>query len=559
MAEKLTAEQLNTIDHEVLKVLFLNQQEQLEALRKVAEEQSQKLDEANRKIDKLIEQLAVANNNRYGRSSEKLSVIEGQQELDIIFNEAEALIENKYVLEPEIEDVVTYTRKKQKGKRDEDLSNLPCEVIEHKLTNEQLTEIFGSNGWKELPDEVYRRVRIQPAVYTVEEHHVGVYAGKDNQTMVKGNRPKDLLRNSVATPSIVASIMNAKYVNGLPIERISKEYERNEIHISKQVMSHWMILCAERYLGPLYDYLHLKMHDYHVLQADETPVNVSKDGRPANSKSYMWVYRTGKSYKDTPIILYEYQRTRKAEAPEEFFKGFHGVVVTDGYSVYQSMDRSHEEITFAGCWAHARRRFAEAIKALPANHKGDEKGSIANQALKLIAAIYRENNELDKLSAKERLNQRQSVVKPLVEVYFAWLKSVEINTVLSAKTKEGINYSLNHEKQLKVFLDEPDVPMDNNSTEGALRSFCLHKHTWKLIDTVDGAKSSAIIYSIVETAKANNLHPFRYLEHLLTVMKDHQEDTDRSFLEELLPWSASLPEICRLQNRKKNKKIMRPR
>ena len=137
-----------------------------------------------------------------------------------------------------------------------------------------------------------------------EEHHVAVYAGKDNQTIVKADRPKELLRNSILTPSLAASILNAKYVNGLPLYRISQEFLRNDIHISRQVMANWVIQCADRYLGSLYDYLHNRMYRFHVLQADETPVKVSKDGRPANSKSYMWVYRTGKGiwgYPNHPV------------------------------------------------------------------------------------------------------------------------------------------------------------------------------------------------------------------------------------------------------------------
>lgn len=126
--------------------------------------------------------------------------------------------------------------------------------------------------------------RVKPAVFTVKEHHVAVYAGRENQTIVKADRPKELLRNSILTPSLAASIMNAKYVNGLPLYRISQEFLRNNIHISRQVMANWMIQCADRYLGPLYDYLHNRMYRFHVLQADETPVRVSKDGRPENSK-----------------------------------------------------------------------------------------------------------------------------------------------------------------------------------------------------------------------------------------------------------------------------------
>ena len=455
MSKIYSPEELNSFSKETLVAVILSMQDQLSQL--------------NANMERLIEQIADANNKRYGRSSEKLDVIAGQLELELVFNEAEALTETLYVVEPAEEDVIQVSRRKRKGKREEDLKDLPVEVIPHTLSDEKLQELFGADGWKQLPDEVYKRVRVQPAVYTVEEHHVAVYAGRDNQTIVKADRPKDLLRNSILTPSLAASIMNAKYVNGLPLYRISQEFLRNDIHISKQVMANWMIQCADRYLGILYDYLHKELYRFHVLQADETPVMVSKDGRPANSKSYMWIYRTGKIYKDTPIVLYEYQRTRKADHPQEFLKGFTGVVVCDGYSAYRKLDRENPDIIFAGCWTHARRYFSDALKALP-----------------------------------------------MVEAFFAWAKEVESAGRLSkGKTLEGIHYCINQEEALKVFLNDGEVPLDNNATEGALRSFCLHKHAWKLIDSIDGAKSSAIIYSITETAKANNLNPFRYLDHVL--------------------------------------------
>ena len=278
---KYTEEQLNTCSKEMLITLLLSMQDQMEQLSK--------------NFENLVEQLASANNQRYGRSSEKLSVIDGQLTLDdLIFNEAESLTDTTYVIEPEEDQVLPPKPKKSSGKREADLKDLPIDKITHVLSDEQLTAIFGPNGWKQLPDEVYKRVRVQPAVYTVEEHHVAVYAGKDNQTIVKADRPKSLLRNSIVTPSLGASIMNAKYTNGLPLYRISQEFLRNNIHISRQVMANWMIQLADRYLGIVYDRLHEQLLGYHVLQADETPVKVSKDGRPANSTSYMWVYRTGK-------------------------------------------------------------------------------------------------------------------------------------------------------------------------------------------------------------------------------------------------------------------------
>ena len=349
MSKIYSPEELNSFSKETLVAVILSMQDQLSQL--------------NANMERLIEQIADANNKRYGRSSEKLDVLAGQLELELIFNEAEALTETLYVVEPAEEDVGQVSRRKRKGKgkREEDLKDLPIEVIPHTLSDEKLQELFGPDGWKRLPDEVYKSVRVQPAMYTVEEHHVAVYAGRDNQTIVKADRPKDLLRNSILTPSLAASIMNAQYVNELPLYRISQEFLRNDIYISKQVMANWMIQCADRYLGILYDYLHKELYRFHVLQADETPVMVSKDGRPANSKSYMWVYRTGKIYENTPIVLYEYQRTRKADHPREFLKGFTGVAVCDGYSAYRKLNRENQDIIFAGCWTHASRYYSDAV------------------------------------------------------------------------------------------------------------------------------------------------------------------------------------------------------
>lgn len=532
MAKIYTEEELNNFSRETLMAVILSMQDQISQM--------------NTNMERLIEQIADANNKRYGRSSEKMETIAGQLELELIFNEAEALTETLYVVEPVEEDVIQPRHRKSKGKREADLKNLPVEVITHTLSEEKLQDVFGLDGWKQLPDEIYKRVRVQPAVYTVEEHHVAVYAGKDNQTIIKADRPKDLLRNSLLTPSLAASIMNAKYVNGLPLYRISQEFLRNDIHISRQVMANWMIQCADRYLGILYDRLHKEMYQFHVLQADETPVMVTKDGRPANSKSYMWVYRTGKSYTDTPIILYEYQRTRKADHPEEFLKDYKGIVVCDGYSAYRKLDRKNPDIIFAGCWSHARRRFTEALKALPKAAQKNAKETVAYEAVSRIAAIYHLDNQMDRQPANVRKKYRQANIRPLVEASFVWVKEIQFKNQLSrGKTLDGINYCINQEASLKAFLEDGEVPMDNNATESALRSFCLHKHAWKLIDSLDGANASAIIYSITETAKANDLNPFRYLEYVLTVLKDHQADTEYSFINGILPWSKKLPEICR--------------
>ena len=532
MALKYTEEQLNSLDRETLIRLFLSQQEQLENI--------------GHTLQLVLEQMADLKRHRFGRSSEKhetedqISFMEVDGKI-VFFNEAEAVAAEGNTQE-EPESVSRRKPKKKQGKREEDLDGLPVVVVEHSMTDEELEDKFGKDGWKQLPDEVYRRYSFTPAKIEVEEHHVKVYAGKETEGVIKAPHPQALLRGSLVSPSLEAAVMNAKYVNAVPLYRQEQEFERYGLHISRQNMANWTIQCADRYLAVLYDYLHEKLYGYHVLQADETPVLVNKDGRPAGSKSYMWVYRTGRMYTECQIVLYEYQRTRNASHPREFLKDFSGVCVTDGYQVYHTVEEEREDLKIAGCWSHARRRFDEAVKALP---KAKQKDSRAYLALTMIQAIYREEKLLKDLPAEERMIRRQLSVKPLVEAYFIWVRENLPKVPQKSKTWEGFNYSLNQEKYLKVFLDDGEVPMDNNAAEQSIRGFCIGKKNWVMIDTIAGAKSSAIIYSIAETAKANNLKPYDYFEYLLTEIPKHLDDTDRSFLDDLLPWSPGLPANCR--------------
>ena len=536
MALKYTEEQLNSLDRETLIRLFLSQQEQLENI--------------DHTLQLVLEQMADLKRHRFGRSTEK-HVIEDQisfMEVDgkvVFFNESEAVAAEENT--PEEPESVSRTKpKKKQGKREEDLEGLPVVVVEHSMTDGELEDKFGKDGWKQLPDEVYRRYSFTPAKVEVEEHHVKVYAGKKTEEIVKAEHPECLLRGSLVSPSLEAAVMNAKYVNAVPLYRQEQEFERYGLHISRQNMANWTIQCADRYLAVLYDYLHEKLYSYHVLQADETPVLVNKDGRPAGSKSYMWVYRTGRMYTERQIVLYEYQKTRNASHPREFLKDFNGVCVTDGYQVYHTIEGEREDLRIAGCWSHARRRFDEAVKALP---KQKQKDSRAYLALTMIQAIYQEEKQLKDLPAGERKDRRQLSVKPMVEAYFTWVRENLPKVPSKSKTWEGFHYSLNQEKYLKVFLDDGEVPMDNNAAEQSIRGFCIGKKNWVMIDTIAGAKASAIIYSIAETAKTNNLKPYDYFEYLLTEIPKHLDDTDRSFLDDLLPWSPGLPANCRKPNK----------
>lgn len=543
MNKTFDKKELTEYSKDTLIELFMMQQQLNEQLAKTNEALEQQRIELNAKLDLIMEQLNVAKQHRFGRSSEQ-QVIEDQLELDSFLNEAEALlIGNQLTFEPVIEEVVMTSSKgkKVKGKRDADLKGLPVEDVYHTISDEDLHKLFGAK-WKQLPDEDYKRLEIIPATFKVIHHHVSVYAGLDNQTIVKADRPTDLLRNSIATSSLVSSIINSKYVNSLPLYRIEQDFKRFDVNITRQVMAGWVIKCSERYLSLLYDRLYLELMQTNIIQADETPVKVSKDGRKAGSKSYMWVYRTGKMHPESTVVLYEYQKTRNTSHPEMFLKGWEGTLVTDGYQVYHKIAKENPKIMVAGCWAHARRHFANVVKSLGTKKA---KGTLANTALKHIALIYKVDNELSNLPKEERLKRRQLTVKPLVDAFFEWTKVHKDEVAKKSETSKGLNYLINQEPYLRVFLDNPMIPMDNNATESTIRNFCIGKKNWVLIDTVAGAKASALIYSIAETAKANDLKPYEYFKYLLEEIPKHMDDKDTTFLENLLPWSNQLPQKCK--------------
>lgn len=539
MTIKYTKEQLNKFDKDLLIELFLGMQGQMEELSR----QTQAL---NDRMQLMMEQMVLFQKNRFGRSSEKMADSEQIRFMEVdgtivFFNEAEAVCDLD-APEPDDLELKAPKKKKQPGKKAADIAGLTVKRIDHYLKEEELTAEFGENGWKQLPDAISRCYQFISASVVIEEHHIGVYSSKLDEHMIKAPHPRNLLHGSLVSPSLAAAVINGKYVNAVPLYRLEKEFERYGLAITRQNMANWMIRLGEEYLGTMYDYLHKLLYDYHVIQADETPVLVNKDGRPAGSQSYMWVYRSGFMYRDRQIILYEYQKTRNASHPREFLRDYTGICVTDGYQVYHTLEKERENLKIAGCWVHCRRRFNDALEVIPKAHR---KESILHLIMKQIQAIYREEGKLSDFSTEDRLMQRQLVVKPLVDAFFAYLKQNEPKIPKNGKIREAFTYALNQESYLKVFLEDGDVPIDNNASERAIRGFCIGKKNWEMIDTVNGANSSAIIYSIAETTKANNLKPFDYFEYLLTEIPKHVDDKNTDFLAELLPWSDMLPENIR--------------
>lgn len=542
----MSDEQLKSLNKDALIMIVSSLQDQLSLLREQLDSANARLSENNRRIDLLTEQIRIMNQRQFGRSSESsLSDTDGQLSVFDVFNEIECLID-KDLAEPEISEVVisSYKRARRKGKREEDLDGLPARIIEHKLDEEELTRLFPA-GFKELPEEVYKRLYIIPETFIVDEHHVHVYASKDNNgTIVKAKRPADLFRNSIATPSLVAAIINGKYVNAIPLDRQAKAYKTNGIDLSANTMANWVIKSADSYLSLVYDRLHLSLYDNKVIHADETPVQVMRiDGEKIRNgkKTYMWVYRSKPSQDGHHVILYDWQPSRRADHPREFLKGLSGTVVTDGYQVYHKLGSELPDLDIAGCWIHTRRPFAEYIKSIGPDNA---KGTIAKEAYDRITEMMHIDNGFDDLPSSDRKIQRQKVLKEKVDFYFAWVKDKYSQVAHNSAIGKALAYSINQEKYLRVFLDNGDVPMDNNPAEQAIRPFTIGRKNFVLMGSDNGARASAMIYSLAETAKANNLNPYKYFEMLLTVIPNHMEDKNLAFLDELLPWSPTVQQKC---------------
>lgn len=560
MALALSEEQLVKLNKKDILQLLLESMAQEKELRSQLAVLTDELKRTNQQMQVILEKWNLAQANRFGRSSEKMGYDTGtcqQLELAVMyaecFNEAEATVNETPPDEPDMEEVTVtaHKRKKHAGKREEDLKDLPhAEPVISTLTEEELLEQLGP-GYRQLKDEVYQRLEFHPSSFEVKEYHICVYVSADGKKFAKAKRPQaDPFRNSIATPSLLAGILNYKYVNALPVHRLAQDFKRSEVNISPQVMCNWVIKSSEIYFSLVYDWMKDVLLKQPVVQADETTLKVNRDGRKAGSSSYMWVYITGE-HDDSgkKIVLYDYCRTRSTEHLREFLSSYKGILVSDGYQSYHTFSKE-QSLTSAGCWTHCRRRFVNAIKAAQKDLPEEAlKNSIAYQALARISAIYKLDGSWKERTSEYRMEHRQRILKPLVDEYFDWVKEQikTCNVLPKSETGEGLSYSINQEKYLRAFLDNRDIPIDNSACERAIRPFCVGRKNWNVIDTVEGAQASAIVYSIAETAKANNLKPYQYFEYLLTELPERiSRKKDSTFsLDDLMPWSPKLPMSCR--------------
>ena len=492
----------------------------------------------------LSDRLALAQRKQFGSSSEKYA--EGYEQMDL-FNEAEQEADPN-AAEPEMEEIhpKSYKRKKPTGKKEEDLSAFETtEVIKHKLEgNDRFCPECGTK-YKVVTTETVKYLKFIPARFEVVEETTYVYACPKCGMMKRPQKDPSLLKGSVATPSLVAGIMNAKYVNGMPLARQEREFARYNLNLSTKTMANWIILCAKRYLQPIYDLMREEFLRSRYIHCDETRLQViDEPEQKGTTQNWMWVYLTDEYSGSPRMVLFQYERTRGGYHPVEFLGDeFRGYLTCDGYQAYRGLP---EQITVTGCMAHARRRFDEALTPLKKGFTKEQlKETTAYQAMARIGMLYKIEELIRNQSPEERYAERQKQSKPLLEAFFGWLHTLEGSVNRSSKIGEAVLYALNQEKYLKAYLEDGHLSIDNSAAERAIKNFAIGRRNWLFSKSIKGAEASATVYSITETALLNGLKPYDYVAYILERMKDLGPFPSKEDLQQLLPWSESIPESCR--------------
>ncbi len=326
--------------------------------------------------------------------------------------------------------------------------------------------------------------------------------------------------------------MEKKYNQALPLYRQEKSFIDFGIDISRQNMANWIIYGAETWLKPLYDRLHEKLLKEPIIHADETVLNVLDEKN--NKNNYMWIYASAKCG-SRPIYLYDYQKSRANKHPKTFLEGFNGYLQTDGYAGYNKI----QDITQVGCLAHARRKFDEAIKALPKDAEVTK--TKAQKGLLFFTEIYKLEKMYANQAPEERYKNRLKNTKPILDELYEWLMIESKRTLPKSKLGVAIKYSIKQWPKLIGFLADGRLAVDNNLAERAIKPFVIGRKNFLFSKSPKGATASGICYSIIETAKANNLKPFQYLTYLFEKLPNIDlENQDE--LDALLPWAESIPD-----------------
>ncbi|MCH8500267.1 MAG: IS66 family transposase [Marinobacter sp.] len=399
-----------------------------------------------------------------------------------------------------------------------------------------LSEAEKAGASKTFFTKVKEELEYIPAQLKVLEYwqEKAVFEQDGEEHIVAAARPAHPLGKCIATPSLLAYLITAKYADGLPLYRQEQMLKRLGHEVSRTSMAHWIIRLNDVF-KPLINLIREVQNRSDYLQADETRIQVLKeDGKKAQSDKWMWVTRGGPP--DQPSVLFEYDPSRGGQVPVRLLDDFQGILQADGYSGYGQVCAANK-LTRIGCWDHARRKFVEAARAAPGK---DKKGqpSKADVALSHIRKLYAIEKAAQNLSDTERYRMRQEKSLPLLKTFKAWLEKNAPKVMKGMLTRKAMDYTLNQWDTLLGYCERGDLKISNAGAENAIRPFALGRKAWLFADTSQGANASATCYSLIETAKANGLEPSAYIHHVL----QHIADADTlEKLEALLPWNAELP------------------
>ena len=490
-------------------------------------------------VNNLTEMVMLLRKEKFGPSSEKTpKQVDGQLSL---FNEVEVEADAS-VPEPISKEVKGYVRKNPKTKREEIIKDLPVREILCETAKEEQYCDYCNSTLRPIGKEVVREeleyipAKLQIVRYVRMSYECPRCKHTERPFIKKALTPTSLMNHSLASPSSVANVMYQKYVNSVPLYRQEKEWERMGLSLSRATMANWVIRCSQDYLMPVVEHLQKKLLERDIVHCDETPVQVLKEeGKKPQTKSYMWLYRTGDDGKP-PVILYDYQPSRNGDHAVVFLKDFKGFVHSDGYSGYNKLTG----ITRCGCWAHLRRKFIEAI---PKKTGTDEPLTNAEIGRDYCNQLFEIERDLKHLSPEDRRLKRLELEKPILEAFWCWLEN--LNVLNGSALGKAVTYAKNQRKYMENYLLDGRCSISNNAAENAIRPFTVGRKNWLFADTPKGASASAAVYSIIETAKANGLNVYTYLEYLLLYMPDTDWRNNPEELDMLMPWAEDVQAECK--------------
>jgi transposase len=507
------------------------------------QEQAQVITSLTLQNEWLLEQLKLSKKKLFGRSSEQAEQLVMDQ-LSLTYNELEAYIFGMNSAGKAPVTVKAHERKRQSGSvLDIVPEGTPTEVVEHRLPEEKLVCEACGNQMVEIGKEVHRSLQMKPAQFWIREDVYYTYACKNCEqetgeaNIAKAAKEPALLPGSFASAEAVAYLATQKFVMYSPLYRLEQEFNRQGLKLSRQTMSNWLLNTSEKWLRPVYDVLREQLCRELVLHADETTLQVLKEpGRSSTSKSYMWLYRTSGCAKQA-IVLYEYQSTRKAEHAEAFLKGFSGWLHADGYQGYHKLP---ENIRVVGCWAHARRKFDEALQTLPKEMQKDAPAAIGEC---YCSRLFKLEEAFAELTPEERYKKRLEQEKPVLDALLSWANEMQVKTAPKSAMGRAIHYLLEQWPYLTRYLEDGRLELSNNRAERSIKPFVMGRKNWLFANTPGGAQASAVIYSLIETAKENGLDPYRYLLWILQNAPGLSE-TDEAWAEQFTP--ANAPQECKI-------------